>query len=659
VRAARRRRPPRAAAAARARARAGAALLAAGLAAPGTERAAGATRSHLVSMTTVALPPAAGASLPLPLPEQQYLCTSAHCASCISPATCRAHATSGSSSSDNRCAVERCPSCAVLLHRCKLADHLEICTGAARACPCAQWGCAARYTGPAELAQHLQRCWAAPVVCYLCSRMCRRCDLGPHIEQLHREHAATFEHCPLRLTHGCEYCVVRQQPSRVIISSRSNSRTALLCGSTSAPPAPTVVAVHHGLLRAVARDARGGSGGNLGRLVRWQQRSQPAHLVVFLQRMRGAADHPCRHQRSLVHTWSNAPSPPRAAETATRPRQQAPEHTQPTACTGASAAAGGASPQRRPHLGGGAGREQRSLSWSSTTQAQALALAPALTPAFPAAAAAAAAVAAAAMQQCQPCPQQPEVDQWPLHGFLCPPPLPVSDAVVAAAAAAAAVGARSAGGLPLTMSHVHEETMGGGVRPWQLADLPQELLYRVLDWVWPDGISLSALKGSCKQFRGVVAEYCPQLLSLRWKRCHSTDGGKSDPEEGARVDQACTPHRPTRWGWQASVGPVGSVGIQPTGQQGPREVMDEDGDEGRVGTPPVRCADDVRWGMSSAGASAASLSTSPPISMAAHVQVCRAAHGCNSAPPTIWHDQAHVRLESLSDDLAHPSYSNT
>jgi hypothetical protein len=154
------------------------------------------------------------------------------------------------------------------------------------------------------------------------------------------------------------------------------------------------------------------------------------------------------------------------------------------------------------------------------------------------------------------------------------------------------------------MSHVHEETMGGGVRPWQLADLPQELLYRVLDWVWPDGISLSALKGSCKQFRGVVAEYCPQLLSLRWKRCHSTDGGKSDPEEGARVDQACTPHRPTRWGWQASVGPVGSVGIQPTGQQGPREVMDEDGDEGRVGTPPVRCADDVRWGMSSAGASA-------------------------------------------------------
>ena len=136
-----------------------------------------------------------------------------------------------------------------MTHGCKLADHAGVCTKRARPCPCTQYGCT-QYCSGEDLAAHLVQCRAAPVQCYLCARLFLRCELGAHIEHAHREHEGTvFEHCPLRASHGCGFCVVRQRPVG-----------------------------HSAALHAVAADTHGE---NLRRILAWRNRSQPAHLVEF------------------------------------------------------------------------------------------------------------------------------------------------------------------------------------------------------------------------------------------------------------------------------------------------------------------------------------------------------------------------------------------
>ena len=352
------------------------------------------------------------------------------------------------------CDVVPCPyGCGSRLHSCKIRDHAEICAARARPCPCAQWGCFVLLSSPADVVEHLKLCPAAPVICYLCAHLCRRCDLASHLQHVHRENGVVFEHCPLRNL-GCDFCLARQLPEALkCVSTRSHDYN----------PANKARHIHRELLRAVAAHT---NGTGLIQMVRWQQASAPAHLVEYLHR-----NGTCTRHAGLIHRWSSTTDSDDANGTIESVTQLAAVTTM-VECS-------------RPHLGGGDGRQQ--LAFGSSRRRH---------------------------QSQQHCNQtsghfnrniQPAsfTDKpWPLHGSIEPPPLPVSREMAAPLAvptsAALKIGFDNSGGHRKSEEASNSSTVAVVLK---LHELPYDVLAQVVCHLGDDGLSWRAFAGVCRTLR--------------------------------------------------------------------------------------------------------------------------------------------------------------
>jgi len=137
-------------------------------------------------------------------------------------------------------AMERCALCGLSHLTTDAADHATICAEALFRCPNHNAGCTTQLKRT-ELCDHLQKCAASAVVCYVCGVPQRRDELGWHLLVVHTEREAAFERCPNRAHTGCAWQRARTRglgasSLRAMAStSQPAAQAAMRCWQSSLP----------------------------------------------------------------------------------------------------------------------------------------------------------------------------------------------------------------------------------------------------------------------------------------------------------------------------------------------------------------------------------------------------------------------------------------